>query len=431
VSTGGSASGTRSRVVAAASIGLAVAVGVTGCGAAKQLSAKQQVSTALAGFNHASSAAFTVSLDTTAADLAAISKAQGEPMSASDRKAIAKVLDGDVVFDIQAPDGKTLGDSGKASTGTPDLTSMLNDPEALGAYLKKQGAFSLLVERSGDPLFELRSTGGVIYARAFVKRILKLAGQDATQLDEQLSGLPPALAPLAKAAKGQWVSLDLVKAAQAAKDQGLLDGLPKLSPSPSGADPAKVQKLIADLKTAYQQKATITVLPDSDKGTGYRLGAPAKQVAQAISADLISLVGKGSATEVKKAISQIPDRTFSLDLWVKDDNLTAVSLDLTQFLKHPVAGKKLAVNVAIKVNGGQVETPENATEINVKSLLSDLPAGLGLSGSIPGGPDLSSGSGFVSPGGKLTKAQIKQLKRAGLTDRQIQDMQDQQSQSGT
>jgi hypothetical protein len=407
-----------------------VAIGIAGCGTAKQLSAKQHVSQALSGFGDASSAGFTLSLDTTAADLEAISSAQGDPMSASDKSTVAKLLAGEIEVDVQEPDGKTFADMEKSSgKAQPDLTSLLNDPAALGALLKKQGSFSTSVRLSGDSLVDLRTVDGVIYARADVKKILTLAGQDSSKLDQELSGLPPALAPLAKAAQGQWVSIDLVKAAQAAKDKGLLKALPTSAPSAS-VDPAKVQKLIADLKAAYQQKATITDLGDSGKGTGYRLAAPAKQVAQAVSGDLVALVGPSAGPQVQKAIAQIPDKTFSLDLWVKDDKLSAVALDLTQFLKKPVTGKKLALDVAVDVGGGKVSAPSGATEIDVKSLLGQLPSGL-LSGGLGGMSGVAPRSSSDLSGSGLTKAQIKQLKQSGLTDKQIQQLLASQPKSNT
>jgi hypothetical protein len=413
----------------AAGVSLAVALGVSGCGAAKQLSAKhsakENVSSAFSGFNDAKSVAFTIKLDTSVADLVAIGKAEGDPIKASDQKALGKVLGGDVVVNLVAPDGKTLGDSTKASTsGTSDLTSLLGNPDALAAALKKQGSTSVLVEASGSSLFELRSINGVIYLRADVKKILTLADQDPAQLDQALSSLPSSMSGIAKAAKGEWVSLDLVKAAQAAKSSGLLKNLPTAVPSAS-ADPAKIQKLIADLKTAYQQKATITDLGDDDtKGTGYRLGAPAKQVAEAVQSDLVALVGKDGAAEVKKSIAKIPDKTFNLDLWVKDDKLTDVSLDLTQFLDKPVTGHKLALDIAVAVDGGKVEAPSGATEIDIKGLLDQIPAGAlggaGLSG-LTGSSGASTGGGLAGVP-KLTKAQRKQLKDSGLTDKQIDDL---------
>lgn len=416
--------------MAAAGISLAVAIGVTGCGSVQKLNAKDSVTDALSNFEGAKSATFTVSLDTTAADVAAISKAQGDPMSKSDQKTFAKVLAGDVVFSVEAANGKTFGDSAKAGSdtaGSGDLQALLGDPAKLSKLLKDQGAFAMSVRLSGDALVDLRSVDGKIFARANVKQILKLAGQKPDLVDEQLSELPPAMAPLAKAAKGEWVALDLAKAAAAAKDSGLLNALPTSAPSPS-VDAAKVQKLMDDLKKAYQEKATITDLGEnSDRGKGYRLGAPAKQVAEAISGDLIALVGKESETEIRKAITEIPDKTFNVDLWVKDKNLSAVSLDLTQFLEKPVTGQKLAVDIDIDVNSGKVEAPSGATEIDIKELLSQFPAGaLAGGGGLPSG---ATGDSDTSGSAPDLDAQRDILKQSGMTDEQIDELL--KSQSGT
>ena len=203
------------------------------------------------------------------------------------------------------------------------------------------------------------------------------------------------------------------------KDSGLLDAIPTPSANPA-VDAAKLQKLLDDLKLAYEEKATITELGESgERGQGYRLGAPAKQVAEAISDDLIALVGKESEAEVRKAITQIPDKTFNVDLWVKDQ-LTAVSLDLTQFLEKPVTGKKLAVDIDIDLDSGKVTAPSDATEIDVESLLSQFPAG-----ALGGGSGLDSGDGGIgSPGssGELTEAQKEMLKQSGMTEKQIEDL---------
>ncbi len=418
----------RKKIMMVAGISLAVAIGVTGCGQVQKLSAKDSVSDALSNFESAKSATFTVSLDTTTADVAAISTAQGDPMSKADQKTLDQVLTGDVVFAVEAPEGKTFGESAKessSSAGSSDLLGVLGDPAKLSELLKKQGSFSMSVRLSGDALVELRSVDGKIYARANAKQILTLAGENPDSLDQQLAGLPPALAPLAKAAKGEWVSVDLVKAAAAAKDSGVLDALPTSAPSPS-VDAAKLQKLLNSLKTAYQDKATITELGDGERGKGYRLGAPAKQVAEAVSNDLIALVGKESEVEVRKAIGQIPDKTFNVDLWVKDEKLSAVSLDITQFLDKPVPGKKLAVDIGVDVDSGKVTAPSGATEIDVESLLKEFPAGsLGGAGvALPSGSD---GSGAIGSGGKLTKAQRKMLMDSGMSKKQIRQLIEAQS----
>lgn len=411
----------------AAGIGLVVAVGVAGCGEAQKLSAKDSVTDAMSSFEDAKSATFTVSLESTSADIAAISKAQGEEMSATDTATFDKILAGDVVFAVAAADGKTFGESattGADLTGSADATTLLKDPEKLGELLKKQGSFSMAVRQDGSDLVDLRSIDGVIYVRADVAKVLTLAGEDASVLDEQLSALPPSMEPLAKAAKGEWVSLDLVKAATAAKDSGLLDALPTATASPS-VDAAKVQKLIDSLQTAYQDKATITeVGEDEERGTGYRLGAPAKQVAQAVSDDLIALVGKASEEEIRKTITEIPDKTFSLDVWVKDDKLTAVSLDLVQFMDKPVDGKKLAIDVAIDLDSGEVSAPSGATEIDLSALLSEIPAGA-LTGATATTSDTSLSSGLDSSTdpSALTDEQLEELKaQTGMTEEELTDL---------
>jgi len=402
----------------AAGVGLAVAVGITGCGEVQKLSAKDKVSTALSGLEDAKSATFTVKLDTTAADLAAISKAQGDPMSASDQKTAAQVLAGDVVFSMEAADGKTFGDSAKAGAsgaGAKDLQSLLGDPKALSELLKQQGKSSFAVRQGGKSLLDVRSLDGKIYLQADVKKILTLADQDPSLVEQQLSSLPPSMAPLAKAAKGEWVSLDLAKAAAAVNDTGLLKTLPTPTAQPT-LDAAKLQRLVDSLKSAYQSKATITDLPESDRGDGFRLSAPAKQVAQAVSDDLISLVGKGSEAEIRKSINDIPNKTFSLDVWVKDDKLNYLSLDLTQFLDKPVTGKKLAVLVDVDVDSADVSAPSGATEIDVKQILGQLPLG-----AMAGGGAASKSS--LGGGTQLSDEQMKAMQeQTGLSKKEIEEL---------
>lgn len=418
----------------AAGMGLAVAVGVAGCGEVqKQLTAKDQVTNALANFDTAKSATFTMKLAGTPADVEAIAKAEGEPLSASERKALAQVLAGDVVVSIAAPEGKTLGDLSKSATGTAapqDLQSLLGDPQALGALLEQQGSSAIAVNLGGASLAEVRSIDGLIYVRADAKKILTLAGEDPAAVDRQLDGLPPSLAPLAKAVNNEWVSIDLVKAATAAKEGGLLEALPTPTATPS-IDAAKVQRLIASLKAAYQQKATISELGEAgERGTGYRLSAPAKQVAQAVSDDLIAIAGKGSEAQIRKGINGLPDQNVALDLWVKDDRLTAVALDITQFLDKPANGKKLSLDVGINVDSGEVTAPTGATEFDVKAFLDEVPLGAmgGLGGAAGAGAGAGDGSAGAAPG-EISDAQMKELKKqTGLSEKEIEELMEQSAQ---
>ena len=117
----------------------------------------------------------------------------------------------------------------------------------------------------------------------------------------------------------------------------------------------------------------------------------------------------------------IPDKTFYLDVWVKDGKLSVVSLDLTQFMKKPVANKKLAVAIAVNTSPAAVTAPTGATPLDVQALAKELPNALGsMSG---GGAGLSSGSLGSAGSGGLSKADEKQaraqLKQSGLSDADI------------
>ena len=385
-SGGGVVSGRRSKVVMAAGISLAAVVGVAGVAAAQQLStaksAKDNVTSALASFDDAKSVAYTVSLDTSVTDIAAISKAEGSPMSRSDQRNLSKIIGGHVVVNIVAPPGKTLG----------DLTTVLGEPAQLRALLKDQASASVEFQNAGVHLVEVRSIAGVIYARADVKRIATVAGWDPAQFEQVASSVLSSKSTVVKAEKGQWLSLDVVKAGEEAKSGGLLKSSRTTGPSAS-VDPAMMQKLITDLKSAYRHNASITQLgQDSTKGTGYRLGAPARQVARAVEPDLAALNPTTNPAEIKKDLAQIPDKTFHLDLWVKNGNLTDVSFDLTQFLTKANPSQKLTVDIAVDVNGGKVNAPAHATNIDVKSLLSPFLGGTATgSGGTPGTGDQGSG----------------------------------------
>lgn len=370
----------------AAGIALAVSAGVVGCGKAEQLSGKDTVSTALDAVGEAHTATFTLSLDSTVADLQRLDTAGGaDPTPAAQ---LQQLLDGELSVTVSAPDGSTLAETSKAQQGSSDVVALLQDPAALEKYLKTQGATALAVRLGGDALVELRAVEGTVYARADVPQLLTLAGQDPATATSFTAQLPPALQPVAKAAQGEWISVDLVAAARSLKSAGLLDQLAQMPQRklPTTTDPAAVSRLLQSLKTAYEQQARITDLgEDGERGTGYRLTAPAKQVVQAIETDLVALAG-GQAGDVRKAIAQTPDRDVSVDLWVQDDELRAVSLDLTQFAEKPVEGGKAALDIDIDLDGDEVSAPEGANALNVAEAL----AGLGgmFGGSMGGGTGL-------------------------------------------
>jgi hypothetical protein len=358
-------------VLVAGGVAVAVAAGVTGCGTAEKLSARDSVTEAVDAVGKARTASFTLSLDSTVADLRRLEEDGTTPDAT-----LKQLLDGDVTVTVTAPDGSTLQELATrraAQQESTDLATMLKDPAKLQAYLKAQGSGAVAVRLGGAALIELRSVGTTVYARADVRKLLTLAGQDPSMVDAYTKQLPPSLQPLAKAAKGEWIAVDLVEAARSLGSTGLLNRLPKQQAS--SVDPAAVTRLMQHLHDAYRTKARITDLGEGERGTGYRLTAPAKQVVQAIEPDLIALAGT-SAADVKKGIAQMPDRDVSADVWVKDDAVSAVSIDLAQFAEKPVEAK-VALDIAVDVDAEPVAAPSGAAKLDVAEALIGLGGAMG------------------------------------------------------
>ncbi len=410
----------RSSVIAVSGVGLAVAVGVSACGSVQQLSAKETVSKAMSSYQQARSAKFVLSLDTTAADFDALSRAEGDdPMSASDLAALNKVLAGNVTLAVQAPAGKTFGDAGKSVQGTSfDAAAISKDPQAYANKLRQSGSTQLAVNYQGSALADLRMVNGVVYARADGPTILKLAGEPRSDLDDALAGLPPSLAPLAKAARGQWVSIDLAKDLPSLVKSVPTGDLPTATAS---LNPATVQQLLDSFTSAYRKNVTITQVGKGAKGTEYQLSAPIRQIATQVEPQLDALISQASsgdpdvpsAAKIKQEIAKLPNRSFDADLWVKDSKLTGLSVDLAQF-DAQAAGHKVLLNVDVAQNAGNVSAPAGATPIDLKALVQDLQSQVS-----------SAGVGFTAgaTGSAAGGLDVKALKQAGFSAAEIKRLQ--------
>ncbi|GLY13933.1 hypothetical protein LWF15_02655 [Kineosporia rhizophila] len=394
---------TRSKVMAFAGFGLAAAVGISGCGsdsgsasgdagsgvAQSDGTPKGEVIAAFQGLNESSNAGFTLKLESSPEDIKKINAAQdaADKIDAADRKAIEQVLSGKVTMNMTAPDGKTFGDLTKESTANQDAQALLQDPAALEAALKGQGSFAMSVVLEDSGLFEFVTKDGVIYVRADVDKIAELAEQNVSALESQLGQLPPVIAtPVQKLLDGEWVSLDLIATVKSLDEQGVLDQIPQETVSPT-VDQAKVQAFLDSLSASFEADAQIDEIDGGDRGDGYRVTVPAKKIATSVQNDLIGVVGQESADEIRDSIKEMPEKDIAFDVFVKDDKLTGVNLDLVQFLDKPVEDATFAVDLAVDAEASAVQVPGNATAVDIKGIFGLIPAD-SLSGLAGGGTGL-------------------------------------------
>ncbi|RJK97830.1 hypothetical protein [Vallicoccus soli] len=358
----------------AGALALAAGLALTGCGsdesggaageeAAPTGDAKATVEQALTGVYDATSMSMTMKLDGTVEDFTALDPES--PMDAEDRRVLEQVLAGDVVYAVTAPEGKTLADTAQAQQlGAADLA----DPEKLKAALAQTGSFSMAVNLDGSALGELRFVDATLFAQADVPRIAELAGEDTAQLEAMAAQLPPALAPLQKGLQGEWVGVDLDETIDAAANLGLFQQLQQGAAGAPTPDPTAAAGLLQSLRTAYDEHVTVEEVDGGDRGDGYRLTAPLREVAGELADDLQRLGGTQGA-DLTEDLQQVPDRDVTVDVFVEDGELTGMVLPLGQFAEDGPVESDAVVDVAVDTGAEPVTAPEGANLIDVSQAL--------------------------------------------------------------
>ncbi|GLY31576.1 hypothetical protein [Kineosporia sp. NBRC 101731] len=382
---------TRSKVMAVAAFGLVATVGISGCAGSESDGAdgagaagstpKDKVLEAFTNHTKLSSAGYTLALNSTKADLQKISAAQpktggDDVITASDIKDFEQVLGGKLVVNQTAPDGQTFADMLKVSDLGADSLSLLKDPAKAQAAVKAQGSMAISAVLNDSSLVDFVTIDGVMYLRADAEKIATMSGLGSVSDAQALLGqLPPSIATPAKAAlDGGWVSLDLIESLKVLNQQGVLDELPKEAVTPS-IDPNRVQTLVDSLQAAVEADAQVTEVDGGDQGDGYRVTVPIKKIAAAVQDDLIAVFGQSTADGIKKSTGEIGENeTVTVDLFLEDEKLSGLNIDLVQFLQKPVKDATLAVTVDIDPDAAPVKAPDGATVIDVKAILNTIPA---------------------------------------------------------
>jgi hypothetical protein len=233
----------------------------------------------------------------------------------------------------------------------------------------------LALQVRGARPVDVRYFDGTVYARADMRTLLADFGHDpaaaaGTQGDlEKADAFLPGLAALGH---GQWVSADLHELAPLLK----LGGLNMTQNSEYQASSAALAR---HLKSALVNNTTYTNLGNHGGRTEYRLTVEAHHVLKQLSGDLSNLAGSTpipGAGDIGKqmagALDQVP-QTISLQLWVKDNKMQEVDLDLNQFAhRYPFA---LPLRVMIAA-GSPVAIPRGATPLQISGI-AGLLGGLG------------------------------------------------------
>ncbi|MEV7774279.1 hypothetical protein [Kitasatospora sp. NPDC086791] len=390
-----------------------LATGLAACGTVEQLSAAQKVSKAFDKVGDGKSAGFALSIDATPEQILAFAKATGEKGATGGKGAgdgvdekSAKALSG-LTIAVAVSADKPLKDieafkEAKGSAANKDLTL---DTSVRVSYV--------LSDRSGTPLLEYRQVDAKGYLHVDAKGLVKLIGEDPSQVDSVSKDLPADLGPVKDALAGKWVSLDLQELADAAKKDDGKKAAPSGAPT---ADPEAAKQLLNSLKDVLGRTVTYEDKGKKDGAEHIWMSAPARQLVDEVF-KAVKPVADKFPQQFKKfpsqAPSDVPDRKVGVDLYLKDGAFSSATFDLAQLESKVEPGVNFPVKLAFNRSAPDVQAPADAVKLTSDDLMKAV---LGLAAG-PGG--LTPGaSGTATTATPLTDAQLKELAKLGVPESQ-------------
>ncbi len=267
----------------------------------------------------------------------------------------------------------TAGDGSHALTTTAadDIAATSVVVDLNGRSTDRNGQFGLAVHvgtapaASSDPV-ELRYVNQTFYLRADLATLEKDLGQSTSAA----GGLQSALASpdannsvpgLSALGQGNWVSVPASELA------GLLQAA---GGSGSSASDQQMQQMWTQLRNAFSDNATYTKVGTTGGRTHYTASLALKpfvqDVEQSLPASLGSLPGASSVgKQVNDAVGQLGHRKLVADVWVRDNKVQEIDVDLNQF-DHKYG---FAVPIRIQIGAGApVVAPSGATPLDLSRL---------------------------------------------------------------
>ncbi|MDH6133642.1 hypothetical protein P3T37_003038 [Kitasatospora sp. MAA4] len=396
----------RATLVAAACTSV-LAAGLTACGAVKQLTAAQKVSDAFGKLGDGKAFSAKLSLDASASQIMAYGTATGEKIEQKNADALSG-LGVAVAISSDKPLKELAKQNGQG--GNQALDKSVNLSYAVTA-------------NGGAPLIEVRQLGATTYLHADAAGIAKVAGQDPAKFQQTAGELPDGLKVVKDVLTGQWVSFDEKTVTDFSKGlagNAAKGGAAQPSGQPSALpsmDPKTAKNLLNTVKDVLSRNATFEDKGTTDGAEHIVVSAPSRQLANDLLKS-IPPVAKGIPGLDKlpgSAPADLPDRTFAVDLFIKNGTVSSIGFDMALLDKKSTPNVHLPVKVAFGTDSPTLQAPSGAVAVTTADLNNAMallaPKGLGA-------------AGRHTPAAPLTDAQVKELTADGLTAQDIKSATD-------
>jgi hypothetical protein len=290
---------------------------------------------------------------------------------------------------------------------TPDSLSALSEGELTDEQARQilDSSFVFTTKEAEDPkdsqlemvgniagqdrAFEVKVLGLTLYVRADVNGLVETFGADSSEIDalRQQYGSQPGFEFIGTLLDGEWVALT-----------GFQEFAEQMTGQPLQSSPSAEQRDLSK-KLAQSLEDNSSVEAGNKEGPGGHLLVSLN--VQDLYTDFKSLAettgGLATGGAPLPDPSDVPDRDLLLDVWVDDEQITQVELDITQFADwegaedFPEGIDDFRLRLALEEFTGDVAKPEAADEVDLAELMQ-----LFMGGGLGSGGATGSGSGGPS-----------------------------------
>lgn len=246
-----------------------------------------------------------------------------------------------LTFEVAAASGRNLSSlSGLSNSGSTDISLVDN----------------------GKDLLSLRLVQQVLYIQADLKDILNDLNQASAyrQITSAAGQLPPFMTALVN---DKWIKLPLSTLKSLGSQLG--------AGTPPSASSGKSNQFIDALKSLLTKDVTVT-RTSSGSSDQLTLTANLRKLAGDITTTLGNEIPGAGSVLGKTDLSNVPDKSVTLDATVTDGSLSALSFDLGQIAKS--GQRTLPLQLSFAKSGPDISAPSGAVAVDLSSLGSLLGA---------------------------------------------------------
>ena len=236
-------------------------------------------------------------------------------------------------------------------------------------------------------LVEMRYVDQTLYARGDVRDLVDQFGGSQEEVDAAVTQAGAQYDFVEPLVEGEWVGFDGL--------QELTEQFGGIAASPD----AELQKKFADdMAKAVEDSSTVTDEGAEDPGQHLVANVNIKEFYTAIQESFATL-SQVPGAQMPPA-DEIPDEEVAVDFWVDDGTLTQIGFDFVQLAKFeedanvPEGVDQLGLLVTIEEFSDGIDAPDAAATVNLQELMGGMLGGLGgLGGTTESGTLEEDGSG--------------------------------------